>query len=206
VASDSYPRKDEAKGAIIALESKKIVVGDSEELINKAIGANESKEEAGEKMDEAKETVINIVHAHNLVKIELTVKEFKATMNSYWKKLKGFMDIKRWTALGLGENYKAPADKKAAAEAETAAAAKLDKAGKAEVAVWDKRLLAFKTNFPALSAFIKDDIEKNFSEYEFFLPLDGELGSCIVVPARYVGEALSPTFYLWADGILEAKF
>jgi len=206
VASDSYPSKDEAKGAIIALESKKITVGDSEEAINKAIGANESKEEAGEKMDEAKDTVINIVHAHGLVKVEMTAKEFKATQASYWKSLKAFIDKKRYAALGYEDNYKAPAKKEDAAAADAKAMGKLDKAGKAELAVWDKKLASFKTNYPLLADFVKNEIEKNFEEFEFYIPLDAELGSCIVIPARYVGEAVSPTFYLWTDGIHFAKF
>jgi len=206
VASDSYPSKHEAKGAIIALESKKITVGDSEDAINKAIGANESKEEAGEKMDEAKDTVINIVHAHGLVKIELTAKEFKAAQANYWKKLKEFIDKKRYAALGYDDDYKPPAKKADATAADAKAMAGLDKAGKAELSVWDKKLESFKTNYPLLADFVKTEIEKNFEEFEFYMPQDAELGACIVIPARYVGEALSPTFYLWADGIHLAKF
>jgi len=206
VASDSYPRKEEAKGAIIALESKKITVGDSEDAINKAIGANESKEEAGEKMDEAKDTVINIVHAHGLVKVDMTVKEFKATQAQYWKNLKNFFDKKRYAALGYEDNYKAPAKKEDAAAADAKALGKLDKEGKAELAVWDKRMALFKTHYTALTDFCKNEIEKNFEEFEFYIPAEAELGACLLIPARYVGEALSPTFYLWFVGILEAKF
>jgi hypothetical protein len=208
VASDSYPRKDEAKGTIIALESKKITVGDSEDAINKAIGANESKEEgAGEKMDEVKEQVINIVHAHNLVKLEFKDgKEFKAVQAKYWKSLKTFMDQQKFAALGLGADYKAPADKKAAADAEKAAEGKLDKAGKLEVKGWVDRLDSFKTNYPTMAKFVDEDICKNFTEYEFYIANDAEMGSCLIVPARYVGEALSPTFYLWTVGIKEDKF
>jgi len=207
VASDSYPKSEEAKGAIVALESKKIVVGDSEEIINKAIGANESKEEAGESMDEVKDTVINIVHAHQLQKIDFAdAKEFKSCMNGYWKTLKTTMDKKRWAALGFAADYKAPADKKAAAEAEAKAEAKLDKAGKAELAIWNKRLASFKANFPEYANFIKNVIEANFKEFEFYIPNEADLQSCVIIPARYVGEALSPTFYLWMDGIIEAKF
>jgi len=220
VASDSYPRKEEAKGAIIALESKKIVVGDSEEAINKAIGANESKEEAAEKNEEVKEQVINIVHAHNLVKLELKdAKEYKVMQAKYWKELKGFMDKNKYEALGMkapgavkGKDGKAATDeeKKAAAaaqaDAEKKAEAKLDKAGKFELKIWNDRLAKFKAEFSVMSKFIDEDICKNFSEYEFYIANEAEMGACMIVPARYVGEALSPTFYLWAIGIKEDKF
>jgi len=212
VASDSYPvaKADEKvnpypKGAVIALESKKITVGTDEETIKKAIGANESKEEAVEGVDDQKETVINIVNAHKLQKIDLDVKEFKTLMQKYWQLLKATMDSKRYEALGLGKDYKVT-DKKAAAAKEKEAEAKLGKAGKVELAVWTKRLESFKNNFAALSAFVKDVIIPNFKEFEFYIPEEADLGSSLIIPARYVGEAVSPTFFLFADGILEAKF
>jgi len=207
VASDSYPKTDDdLKGALIVLESKKITVGDSEEAINAAIGANESKEEAGEKMDESKNQVINIVHAHSLQKIELDVKSYKAMQNKYWKDLKTAIEKKRYELLGLGDDYKPPADKKEAAAAEKKAEAKVSADNKLEYAAITKRFELFKSQYKALTDWVKDFVIENFAEFEFYMAEGAELGSCMIIPARYVGEALSPNFYLIGVGIIEGKY
>ena len=66
MGTDSYPKTTLHDGAVIGCESKKIVVGVDEDAIAKATGANDSKEEGAEKMDSDKQTVINIVNAHDL--------------------------------------------------------------------------------------------------------------------------------------------
>ncbi len=41
--------------------------------------------------------------------------------------------------------------------------------------------------------------------HDSYIPGDGaELGSCIIIPARFVGEATAPTFYYWLDGIVRS--
>jgi len=207
VGTDSYPKSSLADGAVIACESKKISVGVDEDAIAKATGANDSKEEGAEKMDSEKVPVINIVNAHDLQKMELDVKEYKTMMKTYWGELKKSMDGQRYSLLFDKKDYKPPADKKAAADAEKAAEAKLGKADKAALALVDKKLEKFKKNFPALSKFVNEEIIANFSEFDFYIPGDGaELGKCMIIPARYIGEATSPTFYYFADGLVEQKF
>jgi len=207
VSTDSYPSKPFAGGAITAMESKMVNVGSDEDAISKAIGANESKEEAGEKMDSDKKQVINIVNAHDLQKMELEAKELKDMIKSYWTKLKKKMDSTKFEALGLGADYKPPSDKKAAADAETAAEAKLSAGDKAAVVAANKRLDSFKNNFKALSEFWTKEVFANIKEFDFYIPGGGaELGNCILIPARFVGEATTPTFYFMLDGVVEQKF
>jgi len=207
IGTDSYPSKLLASGAVIAMETKKITIGVDEDAIAKATGANESKEEGGEQLDSDKKQVINIVNAHDLQVMKLEKKEFKTMQNAYWKALKQQMDETKFAALGFKKGYVAPTDKKAAAEAESAAEAKLSKADKAAYAAAVKRLESFKKNFPLLSNFIKSEIEPFFEEFDFYIPGGGaELGKCIIIPARFVGEAVTPTFYYWVDGLIEQKF
>jgi len=203
VASDSYPMKTAANGAVMIMESKKITVGDEE--IN--TGANASKEEADEGVDSSKQTVLNIVHAHDLQKLEIAKKEFKVMIKAYWKSLKETRDKLKYKGLGFDEDYKPPKDKKEAKDKEDAAYEKLEKDGKAAVDDANKKLASFKKNFEDLSKFVKDEVEDNFDEFEFYIPGDGaSVGSCIIIPARFVGEALTPSFYFFSDGLLEQKF
>jgi len=204
ICSDSYPTKKLCDGAILTLESKKIEIGGDGDSVN--IGANASKEEEEEKLDSDKKQVINIVNAHDLQKIELSKKDFKTFQKQYWVKLKAAIDKMRYEALGLGEDYKAPADKTEAKNAEKAAIAKLDKSGKASLDEADKRLESYKANFKKLQTFVTDEIEKNFEEFEFFLPNEAHLGLSVLIPARYIGSALSPTFYVFLDGVIETKY
>jgi len=207
VGTDSYPRTSLAEGAVIGCEGKKITVGVDEAAIAAATGANDSKEEGAEKLDESKETVINIVNAHELQKIEFKdAKEYKTMQNGYWKELKSSLDRDRFSLLFDNKDYKVPADKKVAAEAEKEAEAKLGKADKVALAVIDKRLANFKKNFPALSKFINEEVVANFGEFDFYMANESELGKCMIIPARYVGEATAPTFYYFVDGIEEKKF
>jgi len=204
IGSDSYEEVKKADGAIIGLISKKIQIADEDV----DIGANASAEGAdgddGVEKSEA-QTVINLVHSHSLQSVKLDKKEFKAVIKSYWKKLMEHYGEKKYKALGLGADYKAPADKAKAKTAEEKALAKLDKDGKAEVKAVKEEIARFKANFDKLQEFVKTDILGNFDEYEFYIPDQEELGSCIIIPARYEGEALAPTFYIWADGIAQKK-
>jgi hypothetical protein len=207
VGTDSYPAKQIAGGAIIAMESKKITVGVDEDAIAKATGANDSKEEAAEKVDSEAKAVINIVNAHDLQLMKMDKKEYKTMQKAYWTDLKKAIDAQRFDALGLGKEYKPPSDKKAAADAEKAAEAKLGKFEKGPLEAANKRLESYKKNFNALAAFVKDEVEKNFEEFDFYIPGDGaELGKCMIIPARFVGEATTPTFFYFIDGLEEKKF
>lgn len=52
---------------------------------------------------------------------------------------------------------------------------------------------------------MKDDIVANFDECEFYMVEEATLGTGMIIPARYVGEAVAPTFYVFSDGIRQKK-
>jgi len=199
-----YTKANDCERAVLALESKKINIG-GDDNIN--IGANASAEgEDAEEVDASEvKQEINIVHAHQLQKQELDLKTYKTMQKKYWKDLKQKIESMRYKILGLGEDYKAPADKKEAKAKEDAAISKLSKSDKVEFKVVQSRFDAFKKNWEGLQKFVADEIEKNFNEYEFYLPAETDLGSGMIIPARYVGEALSPTFYYYQCGLVEEK-
>ena len=108
-------------------------------------------------------------------------------------------------ALGFDTDNAPPTEKTAAATAETTAAGKLsayEKKGYEELVA---KIKSYKTNFEALQKFVADEILPNFDECEFYTCEDGELGSCMLIPARYVGESPAPVFYIFRDGIREKK-
>jgi len=198
ICTDSYPCKVLFDGAIMSVESKKVQVGGEE--IN--IGGNASKEEEEEKLEDEVKTVINIVEAHSLQKMELDVKEYKTLQNAYWKQL---LDAINQQKIDLLFEGKAPAKEEAKA-AETAAVAKLNKADKTKYEAILAQIEKFKKNFKVLQDFVKDEIVKNFKEFDFYIPAEPTiLGKSMLVPARWVGDATAPVFYLFTDGIVEEK-
>jgi len=193
-------------GAVMALESKKVRVGGEE--IN--IGGNASKEEAEEKLEDEIKTVINIVDSHSLQKVEMDKKQYTTLQTNYWKTLLAAV-TKAKNVLLFGSEAKTPAsgtpdEKKAYAAAETKAATALTGLKKKEYDEVVARFASFKKNFPALQKFIKDEVLANFTEYDFYTAAEpATLGSCMIVPARYIGEATAPTFYFFMDGLLGEK-
>lgn len=204
IATDSYPQSPEADGAILAIESKRITVGNDDF----GIGANVDEDaEEGATADGGSDakTVINLVHAHQLTGIQLKKKEYAAAQKSYWKSLLKKMKTKRNYLLFGDEEYEAPEDKKEAKAAEKEAMAALGKYDRAPVEAIDEQIANFKKNFPALEKFVKDVVLANFDEFEFYLCQGGTFGECMIIPARYIGEATSPVFYVYADGINQKK-
>jgi len=148
VCTDSYPSQTKVDGAVMVVESKRVTRQDAEV----DIGANASAEGADE--DEKVEssgpkTVINIVDAHQLTKTELSAKEFKATLKTFWKALVTKLGSRKNAILFDDAEYKAPEDKAAAKAAEAEAREELDATKKAELDAEDKRLATFKKNFEA---------------------------------------------------------
>jgi len=207
LCSDAMPSTPLADGAVLAMESKKVVIGAEE--IN--TGGNASKEEAEEGVEDAAQTVINIVQRHDLVEAKLDKKEFTTLQNGYWKALLGSIQKAQGVAL-FGSEEKIPEQKTAEQKEEfkklqTAAVAKLKGVAKTEYEALVARFNSFKKNFPALQKFVKEEILANFTEFEFYKSsAEGAvLGQCMLIPARYIGEALAPTFYFWVDGLVGEK-
>jgi hypothetical protein len=201
VASDSYPVKYLADGAIMVCESKKVQEGGGE--IN--IGQNKSAEEQEEGVEDEVKTVINLVSTHQLVQVKPDLKEYKTLQGQYWKDVLEAINKEKKTLL-FGDDAKAPTDKEELKKAETAAVAKLSKYDKAKYDAVVVRFERYKKNFKALQDFVKNEIVANFSDFDFFIaPEPAELGKCMIIPARYVGEAPAPVFYFFVDGLIEEK-
>jgi len=192
----------------MAVESKKVEVGGD----NIDIGANASKGDGedgpveDESVEDVKETVINIVDAHTLQKMSISKKEYTLFIKDYYKKLIKKMNGDKFDILFDDADYKAPDDKAEAKAAEEEAEAGLDAAKKAELKAAKARIVSFKKNFDNIQNWVKDEILKNFDDFEFYMPKDTEFGETMLVPARYIGEALAPTFYYFVDGLKEEKF
>jgi len=202
LCSDALPSTTLGDGSVLAIESKKVQVGGEE--IN--TGGNKSKEEEEESVEDEKKTVINLVESHSLVQTTLEKKTFISLQTAYWKQLLAAINTKKNTIL-FGSDAKAPAQttaeqKEEYKKAETAAAAKLKGLAKTEYEAIVARFNSFKRNFPALQKFVKDEILANFSEFDFYTAAEPvAVGSCMIVPARYIGEAPAPTFYFYLDGL-----
>lgn len=204
IATDSYPQTEEADGAVIGIESKRITVGDEDFGIGANVDEDAEEGATAESGSEAK-TVINLVNAHQLQEIKLKKKEFKAAQKSYWKALLKKMKRKRMSLLFNDPDYEAPADKKEAKAAEAEAMDALGKYDRLPVEKIDAQIASFKKNFPALEKFVKDVVIANFDEFDFYLCQGGSFGECMIIPARYVGEATAPVFYVYVDGINQKK-
>jgi hypothetical protein len=206
LCSDALPSTLLADGAVLSIESKKVLVGGGE--IN--IGGNASKEEAEEGVEDEVKTVINLVESHSLQPQKLEKKTFIALQNTYWKQLLTTITAKKNVVL-FGSEEKTPPQttaeqKEEYKKLETAAAAKLKGPVKIEYEGLVARFASFKKNFPALQKFVKDEVLANFAEFDFYSAAEPvTVGSCMIIPARYIGEATAPTFYFYLDGLVGEK-
>jgi len=206
VASDALPSTVLADGAVVAYESKKVNVGG--ETFN--TGGNASKEEAEEGTDDEVKTVINLVDSHGLQQIKLEKKEYITLQNNYWKALVAAINLKK-NVLIFGDESKVPANTTAAEKEEfkkleAAAVAKVKGPKKTELDALNARLASYKKNFAGLQKFVKDEVLANFSEYDFYIaPEPATMSAALIIPARYVGEAVAPTFYYYVDGLESEK-
>jgi hypothetical protein len=203
VASDAFDQKlvDGFKG-VREIQSKKTLFQE----VEADIGANASKgdsedaaaEDEGVDSSEA-QTVINVVHSAKLQKMELSQKEYTSMQKAYWKRLIEALNKDRYKALGV--RISEDDDKDTIKEKEAAALAELSAFEKRAVDVSKEKMASFKTNFEDLNKFVKDVVLANFSEFEFYVCEEGELGECMIIPARYIGEAEAPIFYFYDDGL-----
>lgn len=90
--SDAYPLQYIENECIISIQSDKIKIGGLDHI---EIGANESQETKQDENDEifdnlndGNSQVINVVHRHELQKVEIkTIEEFNSLQKNYWKLL-----------------------------------------------------------------------------------------------------------------------
>jgi hypothetical protein len=171
--TDALGVKDLGNG-IFEVESMRIVVGDDDIDIgrgNEFVGGDPD-----EGTDDTKETVLNIVHRHELKEQEsMDKKTFKTLIKAYFPKLKEKLE-------------------KEAEDAETD---------------WEKeqvkiRYDRFKKNYKSIQAWVKDVVLANWDEFVFYT---GESQSYegMIIPARYIGDAETPQFYFYIDGLKEEK-
>jgi len=197
IASDSYPESQPCKG-IKAIESKRITISN-----DVGIAANADDEEEGataDALEDEQQTVIDIVYGSKLSKIDLSKKEFKSLIMAYFKKVMKALAAAKYKLLDLNDEEEKPTK-----EAEAAAIAELSKYDKLAFDELQKKIDTFSANFPTVSKFVQDEILGNFDEYEFYTVEEGELDSCMLIPARYVGEAVAPVFYIFEDGTKSQK-
>jgi len=203
LCSDALPSTTLAGGAVTVYEAKKVAVGG--EMIN--TGGNASKEEAEEAVEDEIKTVINLVDSHGLQVVKLEKKEYVTLQNAYWKGLVTAITLKK-NLLVFGSESKIPASGTAAEKEEfkkleTTAIAKVkDVVKKTEIAGLTARLDSYKKNFAALQKFVKEEVLANFTEFDFYIAAEpATVASAMIVPARYIGEAVAPSFYYFADGL-----
>jgi len=208
VASDSFDEKpvDGFKG-MRQIQGKKVTFKEDIKLAgsNASKGDGEAGEDgdADEGVDEPTELqVINVVHAAKLQKMELSAKEYGSIQKKYWKKLLDKLNEQKYKALGI--RISEEDDKDSIKEKETAALAELSKFEMKGVDDAKAAIQNFKDAFEDYQKFVKEVIVANYAEFEFYTCEEGELGECLLIPARYVGEAEAPVFYFF-DAALKFK-
>jgi hypothetical protein len=203
IASDSFDETSPVPG-IKAIEGKRITVQEGEVDIGGNASAEAGEEDEGVDASEVQQ-VINVVHAARLSKVELSKAEYKVMQKSYWKKLVETLNRVKFEAVGFASDYTPPADKAEAAAALAAAENELSVYDRKAYDIAAARIGIFKKNFEGLQKFVADEILADFDNCEFYTCEEAELGSCMLIPARYVGEAVAPTFYFFEDGIRAKK-
>jgi len=203
IASDSFESTFPVPG-IRAIQSKKILVQEAEVDIGANASAEATEEDESVDASEA-QTVINVVHAAHLQKVSLDKKEYKSMQKNYWKKLLEKLKTNLLKSLDFKSDYEPPEDKAEAKAAEDAAYNELSTYDRKAVDVIRAQMASFKEHFTSINNFVNDEIIANYDEFEFYLAEEAELGDAMIVPARYVGEAPAPVFYLFTDGIREKK-
>lgn len=168
VASDAFDQKatDGFKG-VREIQSKKIVYQEAEVNVggNASAGGGEDGEAEDEGVEENEaQTVINVVHAAKLSKMELTEKEYTKMQKAYWKRLIDALNKDRYRALGIKVSEED--DKDTIKEKEAAAMAELSKYEQKAVEDAKAKMASFKANFEDLQRFIKDVVIANFKEFE----------------------------------------
>jgi Translationally controlled tumour protein. len=213
LCSDALPSKLLAGGAVVVHESKKVQIGAGAGagiIIN--TGANASAEEADEALDDSVKTVLNIVESHGLQQIKLEKGEYVAIQVAYWRALLTAMKLQRHILI-FGSEEKIPPcgnsarEKEEFARLESAMVVTItDPVIQSEIASLNARLESFKKHFSALQKFIKEEVLANFSEFDFYLAGEpASIAAAMIVPARYIGEALAPSFYYFVDGLTGEK-
>jgi len=208
LASDAIIGVALAGGAVQAFESKKVQLGGEE--IN--TGGNASKEEAEEKLEDEVKTVINIVDSHSLQNIKLEKKEYTTLQNAYWRKLVAELNRRKGVLLHGDESKIPPTttaeQKEEAKKLDAAATTKVNRnpVKAKELAEIVARLESYKKNFANLQKFIKDEVLANFAEFDFYIAAEpATMDNSMIIPARYIGEAVAPTFYYFVDGMYGEK-
>jgi len=164
-----------AGGAIYEVATIQVTVGGEEVDIGR--GSEFGGADAEEDVDDQKELTLNIIKNHNLKKQEgLTKKDVKSLFKNYCKKLK--------------EKLEELIEKAADDDYET----KLAKA----------RFASFKEHFPKIKEWFDTDVIGNFDDYDFYSGDSMDL-EAMLIPARYIGESVTPCFYFIKDGLREEK-
>jgi len=203
IASDSYDSSIPIPG-VYAIQSKKITVKEGVE----GISSNADDEDEGataEALEDQAQQHIDVVYSAKLIEVSLDKKEYKTLQKAYWKKLIDTLNELKWQSLGFDTDNAPPTEKTAAAKAEEEAAKKLSSFERRPYDELVAKIKSYKANFDGLQKFVAETIIPNFDECTFYTCEDGELGNCMIIAARFIGEAPAPLFYIFSDGIREKK-
>jgi len=146
-----------------------------------------------------------VVEAGHLQKMEFEKKELKTLTQSYWKALLKELTRQKFDQLGFPEDYSAPKDKALAEADEEKAKSELKGYALTKYQEIADKLASFRKNFESIQKWFTDEVLGNYKEFEFYTCEEGEIGKCMIIPARYIGEATAPVFFFFADGIREKK-
>jgi hypothetical protein len=108
-------------------------------------------------------------------------------------------------ALDLDDDYKGPKDHAEWKAAMAATRADYDDADCVEYDVLAKELAKMESRMKTVTTWTKKNVLDVFGECEFYMCNGGVYGECVLIPARYVGEAATPTFFYYTDAIVFEK-
>jgi len=210
VSSDAYEIKELADGGVMAIQSEQIQVGDVkvDTGANAAKGDNpdaEKPEEADSEVKDDVEQVINLVHAHKLQVIKLDKKDYKTLQKQYFKDLMKSVKNQMNKLLFDETDHSFDSDPDEAKKETEDALTKLSKAKKAKYDALKDMGKTFKGRQKALEKFVKNEVLENFKEFDFYTPENSNLGNCMIIPARWIGDAKAPVFYFFRDGMTDQK-
>jgi len=175
LCSDALAPRLGAHG-ILECESMRVVANEGDIDIGR--GDHFGGGDADEEVEDNKEIeyTLNIVKNHGLKKIQLTPKEYKSCVKAFWAALK--------------ERLKKDVD-----DAEE---------GSFEKKQAKKAFKSFKTNFEGLREWVTNTVLPNFDDFDFYVG-DSNSYEGFIIPARFIGESVTPTFYFFLDAVKEEK-
>lgn len=187
IGNDSFPNTNPVPG-VVAFQSAQV----NKLAVNIETGPASTEEPQEEGPADEVQLVIDIVDSLQLSEVSLTPVEAKKLLQRYFTNLNNKLKSMKAQALGVDES--------ASEEECKAAYDALDKWDKPAVDKITTKIADFKKNFAGIGAFFQKEILANVKEVTWYTGQDADLDCCALVPARYIGDATAPVFYLIEAG------